>query len=203
MLLRGCGRVDGGWWCHDEIDGTLGSDPGTGSGDRAVGRQRARCAAEKTRAGESCSGQAGRAGCKTSAASGQAAAWHQVTACIRANGMPGWPDPSVGPGGRLGFPADAPRTTDRVQRACARQFAALPPADTATAAPMSSHDLTMLVRLAQCLRAHGYPTWPDPGPDGRFPSATLIAIPGAKAALSGPPLSCRSLVPQAGIHVAS
>jgi hypothetical protein len=135
------------------------------------------------------------AGCAAGAAGGAAAS--------QANGMPSWPDPSVGPGGRLEFPADAPRTTDRVQRACARQFAALSPADTATAAPTSGHDLAMLVQFAQCLRAHGYPTWPDPGPDGRFPYATLIAIPGGKAALGGPPLSCRSLVPQGGIHVAS
>jgi len=173
----------------------------TGPDLRASLARRAMAAAGAVLAAAAVAGCAARAA--GGAASSQAARWQQVTDCIRANGMPSWPDPSVGPGGRLEFPAGAPRTTDRVQRACARQFAALSPADTATAAPTSSHDLTMLVRFAQCLRAHGYPTWPDPGPDGRFPYATLIAIPGAKAALNRPPLSCRSLVPQGGIHVAS
>jgi len=140
----------------------------------------------------------------TAAAGGaQAQAWQAVTACIRSHGMPEWPDPTVGPDGQLGFPVDAPHTTDLVQRACAAQFEALSVRSTATAAPMSSRDLSLLVRLAQCLRSHGFPTWPDPGPDGRFPYPAISALPNLKQVLRQPPLACRSLVPQGGLHVAS
>jgi hypothetical protein len=148
------------------------------------------------------------AACGTSGAAGgtngsQDTPWRAVTACIRANGMPNWPDPTAGPDGQLGFPPDAPRTTDRVQHACAGQFAALSVPDTATAAPTSSRDLALLVRYAQCLRMHGFPTWPDPGPDGRFPYAAISALPDVKQAISRPPSDCQSFVPQGGIHVST
>jgi hypothetical protein len=132
-----------------------------------------------------------------------AGAWQQVTDCIRRNGMPDWPDPTPGPDGTLGFPADAPHTTQRVQQACAAKFAALSQHNTASPAPASSHDVALLLQLARCLRTHGYPSWPDPGTDGRFPYAAVSAIAGAKSALVSPPAPCRAYVPSGGIHVAS
>jgi len=135
--------------------------------------------------------------------SAQATSWQAVTACIRSHGMPDWPDPTVGPDGQLGFPADAPHTTDLVQRACTSQFGALSVRDTATAVPTSSADLGLLLRFAQCMRSHGYPSWPDPGQDGTFPYAAIRTLPNVKQVLTHPPLACRSTIPSGGVHVAS
>ena len=151
---------------------------------------------------------AGMAGCTITSPNGngdsdQSAAWAAVTSCIRSHGQPDWPDPTVGTDRQLGFPADAPHTTDQVQRACAAQFAALSVRNTATAVPTSSADLALLLRLAQCLRAHGYATWPDPGPDGRFPYAAISALPNVKQLLTNPPTACRVFVPRGGIRVAT
>ena len=151
---------------------------------------------------------AGVAGCTVTSPNGtggsnQSEAWAAVTACIRSHGQPDWPDPTVGPDGQLGFPVDAPHTTDQVQRACAAQFAALSVSNTATAVPTSSTDLALLVRFAQCLRGHGYPTWPDPGPDGRFPYSAIRVLPNVKQVLTSPPAACGGFVPQGGIHVAA
>jgi hypothetical protein len=133
-----------------------------------------------------------------------AAAWAAVTSCIRTNGMPDWPDPTVGSDGQLGFPEDAPHTTQRVQQACAAQFAALPVRSTASPLPTSSADMALLFRLAQCLRLHGYPSWPDPGPDGRFAYSAISGFPDGKRVLTGHgPDACRTFVPPGGIHVAS
>ena len=144
-------------------------------------------------------------GCGAVSATGstQAADWQTVTACIRSHGMPDWPDPAVGPDGQLGFPADAPHTTDQVQRACTAQFGALSVRDTATAVPPSSADLALLLRFAQCLRSHGYPSWPDPGQDGTFPYAAIKMLPNVKQVLTHPPLVCRSTIPSGGIRVAT
>jgi hypothetical protein len=130
-------------------------------------------------------------------------AWQAVTTCIRENGMPDWPDPVVGPDGQLGFPSDAPRTSEHVQQACGSEFAALPASGTATAAPTSAADLTRLLAYARCLRLTGYPGWPDPGPDGRFPPSVLSSVPDVKRLLVHPPAACRGLVPAGGIHVAA
>jgi hypothetical protein len=127
-------------------------------------------------------------------------AWLRLTACIRANGMPDWPDPTRGPDGQLGFPADSPHTTPRVQYSCRSQFAQLPAtAETGTPMPV---DIPAALRFAACLRAHGFPHWPDPDADGRYQlsqvGAPNIAI---KRVLTNPPAPCRVLVPLGGIRV--
>jgi hypothetical protein len=55
--------------------------------------------------------------------------------------------------------------------------------------------------LATCLRSNGYPGWPDPGSDGRFPLAQVSAIAGFKKAVQSPPVACAVDVPAGGIHV--
>lgn len=127
------------------------------------------------------------------------AIWVQITRCIRDNGMANWPDPVPDSTGRLGFPADAPRTSVRVQNACRSLFAELPPAAQDTGRPISASGLAELVSLARCLRHHGYPQWPDPDQTGVFRPVTEIA--GLKSVLLHPPAACRGLVPQEGIHV--
>lgn len=80
--------------------------------------------------------------------------------CMRAHGMPGFPDPS--PRGGFVFPAGAgldPRSpTMRAAQASCRQF--MPGAD------MTGHPtaqwLAHMLAVARCMRRHGVPDFPDP-----------------------------------------
>jgi hypothetical protein len=135
------------------------------------------------------------------AANGEDQLWLRLTACIRAHGMPDWPDPTPGPDGRLGFPGDAPRTTQQVQDACRSLFAQVP-ANEQTGTPMPA-DVPGALRFAACLRTHGFPGWPDPDSSGRFPLDRLGPSSAVKRALTSPPAACRSLVPQGGVRVSS
>jgi hypothetical protein len=131
----------------------------------------------------------------------EAQLWAAATACVRANGMPDFPDPVVESNGHYGWPDSAPRTTPQVEQNCRAQFAALPPGGSASPAPPSAADLAQLRSLATCLRSNGYPGWPDPGSDGRFPLAQVSAIAGFKKAVQSPPVACAVDVPAGGIHV--
>jgi len=135
------------------------------------------------------------------AATGADQLWLRLTACIRAHGMPDWPDPTPGPDGHLGFPADAPRTTQQVQDSCRSLFAQVP-AGEQTGTPMPV-DVPAALRFAACLRTHGLPGWPDPDSSGRFPLDRLGSSTAVKRALTSPPAACRALIPPGGIRVAS
>jgi hypothetical protein len=80
--------------------------------------------------------------------------------CMRAHGVPGFPDPA----GRGGVPKVTPRQAgvsnarfQAAQQACARLLqpsqAQLP------------RIMTGLLSFARCMRAHGIPNWPDPATD--------------------------------------
>src|SRR5258708_3282916 len=87
-----------------------------------------------------------------------------IVQCYRAHGDPSFPDPASDPSdGRWHFavsPAPAPQGT---RQACQHLF---PSAQVSPPVPQAQFQ--QLVRLAQCLRQHGLPTWPDPDPDGAF-----------------------------------
>ena len=88
-----------------------------------------------------------------------------IVTCYRAHGDPSFPDPVYDPNdGRWHFavsPGSAPGGT---QRACQHLF------PTANASPpVPQAQFQALVRLAECIRQHGVPTWPDPDPDGSYP----------------------------------
>jgi hypothetical protein len=111
------------------------------------------------------------AGCGTSTATGAPRAENpnspsadiaQMVACFRAHGMPNWPDPNYDPrDGR--WHLDGPPLKDETRRACAAVIPhATPPS------PVPSAQFHDLLRYAQCLRAHGVPSWPDPTVDGVF-----------------------------------
>lgn len=88
-----------------------------------------------------------------------------IVACYRAHGDPGFADPVYDPGdGGWHFgesPADAPLST---RQACQHLFPSVSPSP-----PVSQARFQALVRLAQCIRQHGVPNWPDPNPQGEFP----------------------------------
>lgn len=87
-----------------------------------------------------------------------------IVNCYRAHGDPSFPDPVYDPSdGRWHFavsPGSAPAST---QQACQHLF----PSSNASP-PVPQAQFQQLVRLAECLRQHGLPTWPDPDPDGSF-----------------------------------
>jgi hypothetical protein len=105
-----------------------------------------------------------------------------VAECVRANGVPDFPDPLVDKG-RLKLPDNAEKdlesrysqvVLDQAMQACQPIVDRLPEAaiksdsqdETGDDPPI---DVETMKKLAQCLRDNGLPEWPDPRPDGTFP----------------------------------
>lgn len=118
-----------------------------------------------------------------------------LIACYRSHGDPGFPDPVYDPSdGRWHFgisPNSAPAST---RAACQR----LEPNMTASP-PVPQAQFQQLVRLAECIRQHGVPSWPDPDPDGAFglPPALQTKTP----AFARASVACQRLMPSGGLNV--
>ena len=115
--------------------------------------------------------------------------------CYRQHGDPAFPDPTYDPSdGRWHFavsPNSAPAST---RAACQR----LMPNMTASP-PVPQAQFQQLVRLAECIRQHGVPAWPDPDPDGAYglPRSLQQKTPAfARAATA-----CQRLMPSGGLNV--
>jgi hypothetical protein len=82
----------------------------------------------------------------------------QFARCVRAHGVPNFPDPSPGSGIQIG-PGVNPQspTFQSAQRACKLL---LPNKGAPPATPAS--DRTAALTLARCMRTHGVPQFPDP-----------------------------------------
>jgi hypothetical protein len=122
-----------------------------------------------------------------------------IVQCYRAHGDPGFPAPVYDPGdGRWHFgtsPGSAPLST---RQACQHLF----PAGNASP-PVPQARFQQLVRLAECIRRHGVPNWPDPDPDGSFPlPPSLQQKTPAEATAQN---ACSQYIPSGGIdaHAAS
>jgi hypothetical protein len=115
-----------------------------------------------------------------------------IVNCYRTHGDPSFPDPVYDPGdGRWHFavsPGSAPAST---QQACQHLF----PSSNASP-PVPQAQFQALVRLAECLRQHGLPNWPDPDPDGSFglPPSLLTKSPAWVRAAN----ACARLMPSTG-----
>jgi hypothetical protein len=97
----------------------------------------------------------------------EAAVLHEYVMCVRAHGVPEFPDGSVDSHGVVSFPDSAPRIPDSAVGACQVYFNRLPPQPTASPAvpPQLFHEL---LSFARCMRGHGVTDWPDPSPNGVF-----------------------------------
>jgi hypothetical protein len=115
--------------------------------------------------------------------------WRAAVACARHHGMPHVPDPVIKAGGRVGMPVGTPQPTPAVLSACARQISAIEAFVPRPAAP----DMAALLRGARCMRAHGYPAWPDPNAQGVFHVKSSVA--GTPARLERAASSCRFRFP--------
>jgi hypothetical protein len=105
----------------------------------------------------------------SAAGAGQDSARHSqleaVVRCVRAHGAPDFPDPvydsSTGQWNYGDYRRDIPQ---RAEQACQH----LDPSAVSPSPPVPQAQFLALVRLAQCIRQHGVPTWPDPDPLGEF-----------------------------------
>jgi hypothetical protein len=124
-----------------------------------------------------------------------------LSRCVRAHGIPDFPDPGVGSDGVPRYPDSAPRIPDSAQEACRTIAAQIPPRYTSTT-PVSAAGFAALLLLGRCIRAHGIPDWPDPNRLGEFPIGPRIEQAGKR--LFAPALrACARLNqdPSGGIHV--
>jgi hypothetical protein len=118
-----------------------------------------------------------------------------IVTCYRAHGDPSFPDPVYDPSdGRWHFgisPGSAPAST---QQACRHLFPTVN-----VSPPVPQAQFQKLVKLAECIRQHGVPNWPDPDPDGSFPLPPALQT---KTPKDGQALTaCARYVPSGGIDV--
>jgi hypothetical protein len=84
--------------------------------------------------------------------------------CMRANGVPNFPDPKGAGGGVFQMPAGSNPAAPafRAARAkCQKFMGGGPPGPGSTTHP-STRTMAMLRKIAVCMRAHGVPQFPDP-----------------------------------------
>ncbi len=119
---------------------------------------------------------------------------HQLGQCIRAHGLPGFADPSIGSDGQIHVPASAPRLPASAETACRSMIDQLPDTGPTAAPPVSSTVFRQWLAFARCMRTHGLPDFPDPNPDGSFTlPADIVGLP--NGAIRPEVQACRSLSP--------
>jgi hypothetical protein len=125
----------------------------------------------------------------------------RLAGCVRAHGLPNFPDPVVGRNGVPVYPDSAPDIPAAAQQAC-RSVAAQMPANYTSTTAVSSSDFQKLLALARCIRSHGIHDWPDPNALGEFPIDARIQG-GGKALFVPAVHACARLNPEpnGGIHV--
>jgi hypothetical protein len=103
-----------------------------------------------------------------------ASTYRQLAQCVRAHGLPNFPDPVQNPQtGEWGLPAGTPDPPKNVMDSC-RSIADRIPANK-TGTTLSAQDMAKLRKFSQCFREHGIPDWPDPNPDGSFTMPARLA----------------------------
>ena len=82
--------------------------------------------------------------------------------CMRANGVPNFPDPS--PGGGFAFEAPVHRRVNKGAQAKCRKLlpGGGPPCLRVRRRTPSAQTLGKLLKIAECMRTHGVPQFPDP-----------------------------------------
>jgi len=123
-------------------------------------------------------------------------ALRDLARCVRAHGIPSFPDPQVGSDGVPRFPDSAPRIPAATQQACRAVADRIPPDYTSTT-PVSASDFEQLAKFARCIRSHGVPDWPDPNPLGEFPIDTRLQH-GGKRLFGRAAHACARLNPNPG-----
>lgn len=116
-------------------------------------------------------GAAGRSGSNTNAL--------KFAQCLRSHGVPDFPDPSSD--GQLTIPPDD-RNTPAFARASKACQTLMPGAGGAE--QTSDMSRAQALKLAKCIRAHGFPSFPDPDASGAIPPNSVdVNSPKFKSAL--------------------
>ena len=118
--------------------------------------------------------------------------------CMRTHGVPDFPDPQPGSSFSLNGPLSGPAANTTSGKATIACEHLLPTSSTSSNGSTSTQELAEGVALAQCLRSHGEPSFPDPAVvnGGLSFDFTGVNTPQFKAAVS----ACRSAVP-AGVKL--
>ncbi len=82
--------------------------------------------------------------------------------CMRANGVAGFPDPQPGSGALFPISSGVDQASPAFRTAQARCSRYLQAALPGGGGHPSAQTMAKLVRIAQCMRAHGIPQFPDP-----------------------------------------
>lgn len=82
--------------------------------------------------------------------------------CMRAHGVPAFPDPKPGGGIQLGPGVDPSAPAFQAARATCRKLLPAGMLGAGTTTHPSSGTLERFVRIAECMRRHGVPDFPDP-----------------------------------------
>jgi hypothetical protein len=126
------------------------------------------------------------------------AAWRAAVVCARTHGMGSIPDPVIGADGRPSIPGGSPTPTPAVLSACGALIQAI--GGSVTGNPVESvSDIQALLRVAACMRRHGFPRWPDPNQRGEFHVRSADA--GTPVTEGRAVAACNSLFPPSGWHL--
>jgi hypothetical protein len=107
-------------------------------------------------------------GAATAGAPASLAAGVSYAGCMRSHGVPKYPDPAPGNALADGLPKVSPQelqVSNSQYRAAQHACAHLLPNGGQPTQAEAQEDLAAMRRFAQCMRAHGVPTWPDPTDD--------------------------------------
>jgi hypothetical protein len=203
LLVAGCGGGAKTPTVANLGSGTSSSSSSAGSGGAASGTGGSgRSSSGAGGSGSSASGTGGSQGSQASQDS-QAVAY---SACVRAHGVPNFPDPKITTNGNevkvaIGINpsiSDNPHFKS-AQQACSKLLPDGGPGS-GPAAPISPQEQSQYLKAAACIRSHGLPNFPDPTFSGggvHLPKTAGIDLhsPQVRAAEE----ACQSLIP-GGLH---
>ncbi|ETK32250.1 hypothetical protein MPTA5024_30755, partial [Microbispora sp. ATCC PTA-5024] len=123
--------------------------------------------------------------------------YRELARCIRAHGVPGFPDPVVDSAtGRVDFPG-ADKPPQSAVRGCKTIIDRLPQ-DPGKNPALTAADMAELRQFARCMRGHGLADWPDPSADGRFLLPQRLTD---KRAILTQLQACRQSMPKGRIQI--
>lgn len=121
-----------------------------------------------------------------------------VVQCLRAHGVPDFPDPVYDPGdGRWHYGDYRSAIPQRAQQACQH----LDPSAAGPSPPVPQAQFQKLLLLARCVRQHGVANWPDPTSQGQFRLTPQLSpkLPAVGNAVD----ACRKYIPSTGLNIGS
>ena len=118
--------------------------------------------------------------------------------CLRAHGVANFPDPVYDPSdGRWHYGDYRSAIPNSAEQACRN----LAPSAVDPSPPVPQAQFQALVRLAECIRQHGVPSWPDPNPLGEFPLPPQLLQVKSNPTERNATEACQRYFPSGGLDV--